>query len=84
MGLRLWAAHLPPELGGGGFGQVKLMLCERAVSPGDPRVAAVGPADDPDMVATSAAEMATARLLTPHAAWTMDTVGASTPGPRST
>lgn len=22
----LWAAHLPPELGGGGFGQVKLGL----------------------------------------------------------
>ena len=53
------------------------MLCERAVS----RYAHGSVLADKqmvqDMVATSAAEMQAARLLTLHAAWTMDQVGAS-------
>ncbi|MFT4597337.1 MAG: acyl-CoA dehydrogenase, partial [Paracrocinitomix sp.] len=36
----LWAAHLPPELGGGGFGQVKLGLMHEILgqSPLGPRI----------------------------------------------
>ena len=36
----LWAAHLPPELGGGGFGQVKLGLMHEILgqSPLAPRI----------------------------------------------
>ena len=53
------------------------MLCERAVS----RYAHGSVLADKQMVqdwvATSAAEMQAARLLTLHAAWTMDQVGAS-------
>ena len=29
----LWASHLPPELGGGGFGQVKLGLMHEILGP---------------------------------------------------
>ncbi|ALE73127.1 MULTISPECIES: acyl-CoA dehydrogenase family protein [unclassified Pseudonocardia] len=53
------------------------MLCERAVS----RTASGSRLADKqmvqDMIATSAAEMQAARLLTLQAAWTMDRVGAS-------
>jgi acyl-CoA dehydrogenase len=53
------------------------MLCERAVS----RTASGSRLADKqmvqDMIATSAAEMQAARLLTLHAAWTMDQVGAA-------
>jgi len=36
----LWASHLPPELGGGGFGQVKLGLMHEILgqSPLAPRI----------------------------------------------
>jgi acyl-CoA dehydrogenase len=53
------------------------MLCERAVSRYTHGSVLADKQMIQDMVATSAAEMQAARLLTLHAAWTMDQVGAS-------
>jgi acyl-CoA dehydrogenase len=53
------------------------MLCERAVSRYTHGSVLADKQMVQDMVATSAAEMQAARLLTLHAAWTMDQVGAS-------
>jgi acyl-CoA dehydrogenase len=53
------------------------MLCERAVSRHTHGSALADKQMVQDWVATSAAEMQAARLLTLHAAWTMDQVGAS-------
>jgi acyl-CoA dehydrogenase len=53
------------------------MLCERAVSRYTHGSVLADKQMVQEMVATSAAEMQAARLLTLHAAWTMDQVGAS-------
>jgi acyl-CoA dehydrogenase len=53
------------------------MLCERAVSRYAHGSTLAEKGMVQDWVATSAAEMQAARLLTLHAAWTMDRVGAS-------
>lgn len=53
------------------------MLCERAVSRHTHGSALADKQMVQDWVATSAAEMQAARLMTLHAAWTMDRVGAS-------
>ncbi|MBN9097672.1 MAG: acyl-CoA dehydrogenase family protein [Pseudonocardia sp.] len=53
------------------------MLCERAVSRYTHGSVLADKQMIQDMVALSAAEMQAARLLTLHAAWTMDQVGAS-------
>ncbi|GAA1282217.1 acyl-CoA dehydrogenase family protein [Pseudonocardia aurantiaca] len=53
------------------------MLCERAVSRYTHGSVLADKQMVQDWVATSAAEMQAARLLTLHAAWTMDRVGAS-------
>ena len=53
------------------------MLCERAVSRHTHGSVLADKQMVQDWVATSAAEMQAARLLTLHAAWTMDQVGAS-------
>jgi acyl-CoA dehydrogenase len=53
------------------------MLCERAVSRYSHGSVLADKQMIQDWVATSAAEMQAARLLTLHAAWTMDQVGAS-------
>jgi acyl-CoA dehydrogenase len=53
------------------------MLCERAVSRYAHGSTLAEKGMVQDWIATSAAEMQAARLLTLHAAWTMDRVGAS-------